>query len=40
MAVVRAGATGAIAPIDFQKTPFAPVNFPIAFRKKRKWDSF
>ena len=26
-AVVRAGATGAIAPVNFQKDPFAPINF-------------
>ena len=26
-AVVRAGATGAIAPVDFQKGSIAPVNF-------------
>ena len=30
---VRTGATGAIAPVDFQKTPFAPINFPKTFRK-------
>ena len=28
---VRAGATGAIAPVDFQKIPFAPVDFPKTF---------
>ena len=25
---VRAGATGEFAPVDFQKTPFAPIDFP------------
>ena len=30
---VRAGATGAIAPVDFQKTPFAPANFPNSLKK-------
>ena len=37
---VRAGATGAIAPVDFQKTLFPPVNFPKTFRKRRKLDCF
>ena len=32
---VREGATGAIAPIDFQKTPFAPVDFPKVSEKKK-----
>ena len=36
---VRAGATGAIAPVDFQKTPFAPVDFPKTFRKKTKMET-
>ena len=31
---IRAGAKGAIAPVDFQKTSFAPVNFPKTFKKK------
>ena len=37
---VREGATGAIAPVDFQKTPFAPVDFPKGFKKIRKLYSF
>ena len=37
---VRAGAMGAIAPFDFQKTPFAPVDFPKPFRKERKLGQF
>ena len=35
---VRAGATGAIAPVNFQKTPFAPIDFPKSFRKIKKKD--
>ena len=34
-AAVRVGATGAIAPIDFQKTLFVPVNFPKTSKKKK-----
>ena len=37
---VRAGATGAIAPVDFQKKPSAPVDFPKSFRKIRKLYGF
>ena len=37
---VRAGAKGAIAPVDFQKTPFGPIDFPKSFRKIRKLSIF
>ena len=37
---VRAGATVAIAPVDFQKTPFAPVDFPKTFKKRENLTVF
>ena len=37
---VRAGATGAIAPVDFQKTPFAPIDFTKIAEKKENWTVF
>ena len=37
---VRAGATGVIAPVDFQKTPFVPVEFLKTFRKEENFTVF
>ena len=37
---VRAGAKGAIEPVDFQKTQFAPIDFPKILRKIRKLRQF
>ena len=37
---VGAGATGVIAPVNFQKYLFEPVNFPSTFREKSKLDGF
>ena len=37
---VRGGATGAIAPVNFQKTPIAPVDFLKTFRKEEKLTVF
>ena len=37
---VRVVATRAIAPVNFQKNPFASVDFPKTISKKRKFDSF
>ena len=37
---VRAGAMDTIAPVNFQKTQIAPVDFPKIFRKKRKLTFF
>ena len=34
------GAKGAIAPVDFQKTPFATVDFPKTFRKIENLTAF
>ena len=31
---------GAIAPVDFQIIPFAPMDFPKTFRKKGNWTAF